>query len=82
MAWVVVMLAGIPAVAMGIAMLHGVRGKVVRTLLISAGALLAGVLLLLVTGLDLLVGFGYSLYAVLSLFTAPETGRKILGSWT
>src|SRR5512136_640770 len=43
-AWIVVMMAGIPAAAVGAAMLRGVR--VLRPLLITAGALLAGVLLL------------------------------------
>src|SRR5512137_2404997 len=41
-AWIVVMLAGIPALAMGVAMLRGVQGKVIRPLLITAGALLSG----------------------------------------
>ncbi len=81
-AWIVVLMAGIPAAIMGTAMLRGLRGRVLRTLFIAAGALLAGVLLLFMTGLDLLVKFGYSLYAILSLFTDPEIGRKILGSWT
>src|SRR5512146_2827671 len=46
-AWSVVILAGIPAAAMGAAMLRGVRNRAVRPLFITAGALLAGVLLLL-----------------------------------
>ena len=54
-AWIVVMMAGIPAAAMGTAMLRGVRGRALRPLFITAGALLAGVLLLLMTGLNLLV---------------------------
>jgi len=58
-AWIVVMMAGIPAAAMGMAMLRGVRGRTLRPLLITAGALLAGVLLLLMTGLNLLVKVGY-----------------------
>ncbi len=81
-AWIVVSMAGIPAAVMGITMLRGVRGRALRTLFLAAGGLLAGLLLLLMTSLDLLVKFGYSLYAVLSLFTDPEIGRKILGSWT
>lgn len=55
MAWTVVMLAGIPAAALGVVMLRGMRGKLLRPLLITAGALLAGVLLLLMTGLNLWV---------------------------
>ena len=82
LAWIVVMMAGIPAAAMGTAMLRGVRGRVLRPLFISAGALLAGVLLLLMTSLELLVKLGYFPYGVFSLFTDTETGRKILESWT
>src|SRR5512147_2365051 len=63
-AWNVVMIAGIPAAAMGAAMLHGVRGRALRPLFITAGTLLAGVLLLLMTGLGLLVLVGYIPYAV------------------
>src|SRR5574341_202469 len=62
-AWIVVMLAGIPAAAMGVAMLRGV--KEFRPLLITAGALLSGILLLLMTGLDMLVRVGYITAAVL-----------------
>ena len=54
-AWIVVMMAGIPAAAVGAAMLRGVRSRALRPLFITAGALLAGVLLLLMTGLNLLV---------------------------
>ena len=80
-AWIVVMMAGIPAAVMGVAMLRGVRGKALRPLLITAGALLAGVLLLLMTGLNLLVKFGYIPAAVLGLFTA-EKGQAYLAAWT
>ena len=78
-AWIIVMLAGIPAAAMGVAMLRGVRA--LRPLLITAGALLAGILLLLMTGLNLLVKFGYIPAAVLGLFTA-EKGQTYLAAWT
>ena len=64
-AWIVVMIAGIPAAAVGAAMLRGVRGRALRPLLITAGALLAGILLLLMTALNLLVKLGYLPYAVL-----------------
>ena len=79
-AWIVVLLAGIPAAAMGVAMLRGVRGRMLRPLLITAGALLAGVLLLLMTGLNLLVKFGYIPAAVSGLFTA-EKGQAYLAAW-
>jgi hypothetical protein len=82
LAWIVVMMAGIPAAAMGTAMLRGVRGRVLRPLFISAGVLLSGLLLLLMTSLELLVKLGYFPYGVFSLFTDIETGRKILESWT
>jgi len=81
-AWIVVMMAGLPAAALGAAMLRGVRGRALRPLFITAGALLAGVLLLLMTGLNLLVKVGYLPYAVFSLFTRPEFGLSILGAWT
>jgi len=49
-AWIVVMMAGITAAAVGVMMLRGVRSRALRPLLITIGALLAGVLLLLMTG--------------------------------
>jgi hypothetical protein len=48
----------------------------------TAGALLAGVLLLLMTALDLLVKLGYIPYAVLSLFTGAKFGQTYLESLT
>ncbi len=81
-AWVVVMMAGIPAAAVGAAMLRGVQGRILRPLLINAGALLAGILLLLMPSLDLLVKLGYLPYAVRSLFTGAKFGQAYLGSWT
>lgn len=81
-AWLVVMMAGIPAAAVGAAMLRGVRSRALRPLFITAGALLAGVLLLLMTDLNLLVKFGYIPYAVLSLFTGAKFGQTYLESLT
>ncbi|MGB8982123.1 MAG: hypothetical protein WCC12_09620, partial [Anaerolineales bacterium] len=81
-AWIVVLMAGIPAAALGAAMLRGVRSRALRTLLITAGALLAGVLLLLMTALNLLVLLGYIPYTVLSLFTGAELGQTLLEAWT
>jgi len=82
-AWIVVIMAGIPATALGAAMLRGVRAGrgPLRPLFITAGALLAGVLLLLMPGLKLLVLFGYIPYAVLGRFTA-EKGWGYLHAWT
>ena len=89
-AWVVVMMAGIPAAALGAAMLRGGRrdrrrqSRALRPLLITAGALLAGVLLLLMTGLDLLVKLGYFPYIIFRLITGAEVGSYLEGyiEWT
>jgi hypothetical protein len=81
-AWIVVVLAGLPAVGVGAAMLRGVQGRVLRPLLITAGALLAGAFLLLMTALDLLVKFGYIPYAVLSLIKGADFGQAYLESIT
>jgi hypothetical protein len=81
-AWIVVMMAGIPAAAMGLAMVRGVHGKNLRPIFITAGALLAGVLLLLMTSLTLLTSFGYIPYAVKALITGAEFGKIYLGMLT
>lgn len=81
-AWIVVILAGIPALAVGVAMLRGVQNRALRPLLITAGVLFAGVLLLLMTGLDLLVKLGYIPYTVLSLFNGAKFGQDYLASLT
>ncbi len=78
-AWIIVIAAGIPAVAVGTAMLRGVRQ--LRSLLITTGALLAVVLLLLMTGLNLLVKVGYLPAALIGLLTA-EKGQAYLEAWT
>jgi hypothetical protein len=78
-AWIVVMMAGIPAAAIGMAMLRGVRS--LRTILITAGAVLAGILLLLMTSLNLLVKVGYLPSAVLGHLPA-EKSQAYLESWT
>jgi hypothetical protein len=79
-AWIVVMMAGIPAAVVGAAMLRGVRGRALRPLLITTGALLAGVLLLLMTSLNLLVMVGYIPAAVLGHLSV-EKGQAYLESW-
>jgi len=79
--WIIVLMAGIPAAAMGGAMLRGSQGRVLRSLFITAGVLLAGILLLLMTSLDLLVKLGYTPYGIFLLFTDTENGLKILESW-
>jgi hypothetical protein len=80
-AWLVVMMAGIPTAAVGAGMLRGVRSRALRPLFITAGALLAGVLLLLMTGLNLLVLVGYIPPALLGYLPA-EKNQAYLAAWT
>jgi hypothetical protein len=80
-AWIVVMMAGIPAAVLGVAMLRGLQSRVLRPLFITAGSLLAGVLLLLMTSLNLLVKVGYIPAALFGLFTA-EKSQVYLEAWT
>jgi hypothetical protein len=80
-AWIVVILAGIPAAALGAAMLRGVRSRTLRPLFITAGALFSGILLLLMTGLDLLVMVGSIPPAVLGYLPA-EKSQAYLAGWT
>jgi hypothetical protein len=81
-AWGIVLFAGIPAAIMGTAMLRGLRGRLLRPVFIAAGGLLAGVLLLLMTGLDLLVKFGYIPYTLFALLAGSDAGDRLLGMWT
>jgi hypothetical protein len=81
-AWIAVIIAGVPAAAVGTAMLRGVRSRALRPLLITAGALLTGVLLLFMTALNLLIKLGYIPYAVLSFFNGAKFGRSFLESLT
>jgi len=82
--WIVVILAGIPAVVLGAAMLRCPRSKGLRPLFITAGALLAGVLLLLMTSLGLLIKLGYFPYIIFRLITGAEVGSYLEGyiHWT
>jgi len=82
--WTVVLLAGIPAAAVGTAMLRGVRSRALRPMVITAGALLAGVLLLLTTSLGLLVKLGYLPYILFRLISGAEVGSYLEGytRWT
>lgn len=79
-AWTVVITAGLPAAAVGMVMLRGVR--VLRPLFITAGALLAGVLLLLMTDVTLLMMLGYTPYGVVGLLTGAEIGQVYLENLT
>jgi hypothetical protein len=63
---------------MGAAMLRRVRRRELRTLLITAGALLAGVLLLFMADLILLETLGYIPYAIVGLLTGAKVGQIFL----
>lgn len=82
--WIVVMMAGIPAVTVGVAMVRGVRSRALRSLLITTGVMLAGALLLLMTSLDLLVKLGYLPYIIFRLITGAEVSPYLEGytRWT
>lgn len=80
-AWMVVILTGLPAVAVGAAMLRGLRSGTLRPLLITSGALLAGALLLLMTSLNLLVLVGYLPAAILGHLPA-EKSQAYWQAWT
>jgi hypothetical protein len=73
-AWIIVITAGLPAAVMGTAMLRGVRSRVLRPLFITTGALLAGVLLMLMTDLTLLVMLAYIPFVVFRLLTGADIG--------
>lgn len=81
-AWVLVIMAGLPAAAVGAAMLRGVR--VLRSLLVSAGALIAAGLLLLMTDINLLITLAYVPNIVYRLLTRAEIGSYLqaLTQWT
>jgi hypothetical protein len=77
-AWIIVIAQGIPAVVVGAVMLREVRRH--RPFLITAGALLAVILLLLMTDINLLIMLGYIPYSVYGLLTGAETGQIYLDS--
>ncbi len=84
-AWIVVITAGLPAAVVGVAMLRGVRSRALRPLFITAGALLAGILLLLMTDITLLVNLAYFPYAVVALLKGAEFRQvylEALTDWT
>jgi hypothetical protein len=65
-----VIIEGIPAAVMGIFMLRGVRN--LRPLFITAGVLLAVILLLLMTDLNLLVTIAYIPLVIFKLLTGAD----------
>jgi hypothetical protein len=78
-AWIFIIVEGLPAVAIGVMMLRGVRRF--RTFLITAAILLAAILLMLMTGLNLLVEVGYIPGVLLGLLTA-ERSQAFRSAWT
>ncbi|MBB6171914.1 hypothetical protein HNR23_001974 [Nocardiopsis mwathae] len=79
-AWGAVLLAGVPAALLGAAMLRGVRAG--RPVLIAVGALLSVQLLALMTSVDLLTLLGYVPYALVSVFTDPESAAAFAAKAT
>jgi len=81
-AWTIVITAGLPAAAVGTAMLRGVR--VLRPFLMAAGALIAAGLLLLMTDINLLIALAYVPNIVYRLLTGADTGSYLhaLTEWT
>ena len=71
-AWIIVIAAGFPAAAVGMAMLRGVR--LLRFLLITTGAVLAAVLLLLMADFTMLMMVAYIPYTVVKLITGADIG--------
>ncbi len=82
-AWVVVVVAGFPAAAVGIAMLRNAR--LLQPLLIAAGALLTMILLLVMTDVSLLIMLGYVPYLIAGLLTGGDVSRildsAVQGRW-
>ncbi len=79
-AWIVVLLAGLPAAAMGVAMLRGVSGRLLRPLFIAACVLLSLILLLFPDDLTLLEMLGYVPYAIVGLLTGASAGQRYLAT--
>lgn len=72
LAWIIVTMAGIPAAAMGTAMLLGVR--VFRPFFVIGGGVLAGMLLLLMTDFNLLVMLAYVPFVLFRFLTGGDIG--------
>jgi hypothetical protein len=81
-AWVVVIMAGLPAAVVGEAMLRGERSGILRPLFITTGALLAGVLLLLMTDLSLLTTLAYIPLVVFGLLSGAAFVQGYLAGLT
>jgi len=81
-AWALVLAAGLPAAAVGIAMLRGARNGVLRPVLIAAGALLAALLLLVMTDINLLILLGYVPYGLVKVLSGAAFGQAYLQALT
>jgi len=81
-AWTIVLTAGLPAAAVGTAMLRGIRG--LRPFLLTAGALIAAGLPLLMTDINLLIALAYVPNIVYRLLTRADIGSYLqsLTQWT
>ncbi len=75
-AWIIVIALGIPAVALGMARLSGVR--TLRPPLIAAGAILAAILFLLMTDLTVLTTLAYIPYVLFRLLTGADIGLYVV----
>ncbi|TDQ51626.1 hypothetical protein [Actinorugispora endophytica] len=75
-AWAAVAALGLPAAALGAVLLYGPRTA--RPLLLGAGSLVSGALLLLMTDANLLAMVGYLPYATVGLVTGSELGALYL----
>lgn len=81
-AWIIVIMEGLPAAVVGIFMLRGIRN--LRPQFITAGALLAGILLLLMTDLTLLTTLVYVPYVLFRFLTSDNIGfyvQELAQSW-
>jgi len=84
-AWAVVILAGLPAAVLGTVLLRGLSTVFLRPLFITAGALLAGILLLLMTDINLLIMLGYTPISLYNLLAGADFGQvylEMLAQWT
>ncbi|GAA1783988.1 hypothetical protein [Streptomonospora arabica] len=75
-AWAAVLLAGLPAAAVGATMLKGVRTG--RRLLVAAGALVAALLLLCMIDVRLLMLLGYVPYGLVGVVAGSDVGAVFL----
>ena len=81
--WAIVILAGLPAAAVGTAMLRGTVA--LRPYLVTFGGLLAATLLLLMTDVTLLTVLVYTPYGIFGLLTGAQVGQayiEALAQWS